>query len=213
LPEVVHGIRTGELTLSVVAEAQTRFRREEKSDRPLNVEEKRKIVEELRETSFREAAKKLDARFQTYPKKKKLEFYASPELLEKLERLKGLLAHKNFDGDLCTLVELLVDKMLESIEKKVTPRTQEAKQEAPKEAEGRHVPAELRRAVWGRAGRKCEYVDKRTGHRCESTHALEVDHIHPFALGGATSLANLRLLCSGHNKYRGTVTFGRRESG
>jgi hypothetical protein len=46
-----------------------------------------------------------------------------------------------------------------------------------------------------RSGGRCEYVDPKTKKRCQSRYRVQVDHVHPFALGGKTEFSNLRHLC------------------
>ena len=65
------------------------------------------------------------------------------------------------------------------------------------ESNSRYIPIALKRATWRRANSKCEYVGP--SGRCTSTHKLQVDHFIPLALGGKTTLENLRLLCQNHN--------------
>ncbi|MGH7609328.1 MAG: HNH endonuclease [Candidatus Dormibacteria bacterium] len=54
---------------------------------------------------------------------------------------------------------------------------------------------ELKLAVFQRDGGVCT--------RCGSTFDLQYDHILPFALGGATTVGNLQLLCSPCNQAKG----------
>ncbi|MCC6653163.1 MAG: HNH endonuclease, partial [Candidatus Eisenbacteria bacterium] len=44
---------------------------------------------------------------------------------------------------------------------------------------------------------------------CGSRRKLEVDHKVPFALGGATTLENLRLFCRAHNRFEAERVFGK----
>ena len=67
---------------------------------------------------------------------------------------------------------------------------------------GRAIPARIRRRVWERDEGCCSYEDPVSGRRCASRHLLQVDHIHPYALGGGTELQNLRLLCFAHHRQR-----------
>ena len=69
-------------------------------------------------------------------------------------------------------------------------------------ASGRAIPAAVKRQVWQRDGGCCSYVDRETGRRCNSRHLIEIDHILPYALGGAADPANLRLLCEAHHRHR-----------
>ena len=66
----------------------------------------------------------------------------------------------------------------------------------------RYIPAPVRRDVWRRDQGCCSYVDRESGRRCGSRYRLEIDHIVPFALGGATELSNLRLHCKAHHRLR-----------
>jgi hypothetical protein len=72
----------------------------------------------------------------------------------------------------------------------------------------RHVPAATRRAVWKRDGGRCTFEDS-SGRRCGERAGLEVHHEHAFALGGPTTLENLRLLCRAHNGLLAERDFGR----
>ena len=71
----------------------------------------------------------------------------------------------------------------------------------------RHVTKALRHAVSQRDNHQCTFMSK-SGHRCTETHALQVDHIMPFAIGGETEIDNLRLLCPTHNRYYAEQCFG-----
>ena len=66
----------------------------------------------------------------------------------------------------------------------------------------RHIPAAVKREVWRRDQGCCSYVDPHSGRRCGSRYRLEIDHIVPFALGGASDLINLRLRCEAHHRLR-----------
>ncbi|HEX3510353.1 MAG TPA: HNH endonuclease signature motif containing protein [Solirubrobacteraceae bacterium] len=56
------------------------------------------------------------------------------------------------------------------------------------------IPTELRRAVFERDGGKCV--------ECRGAFDLQYDHILPVALGGATTLENLQLLCADCNRRK-----------
>ena len=66
----------------------------------------------------------------------------------------------------------------------------------------RYIPVAVKREVWRRDQGRCSYVDRHSGRRCGSRYRLEIDHIVPFALGGASELFNLRLRCGAHHKLR-----------
>ena len=56
------------------------------------------------------------------------------------------------------------------------------------------IPREVRRAVFERDGGKCA--------ECGSTFDLQYDHVIPLALGGATTVGNLQLLCADCNRQK-----------
>jgi len=85
-----------------------------------------------------------------------------------------------------------------------------AKQRQPEASDvlvkrNRFIPLSVRREVWTRDKGRCQYVDSGTGRTCNSRFALQLDHIHEFSNGGSHDLANLRLLCANHNRYRGKL--------
>lgn len=57
------------------------------------------------------------------------------------------------------------------------------------------IPLDVRRAVFERDGGQCV--------QCGSTFELQYDHVLPVAMGGATSLQNLQLLCGQCNREKG----------
>ena len=67
---------------------------------------------------------------------------------------------------------------------------------------GRAIPAAVKREVWRRDRGRCRYVDRTSGRRCGSQHLLQIDHVVPYARGGAAEPNNLRLLCAAHHCYR-----------
>ena len=82
----------------------------------------------------------------------------------------------------------------------VPPRTQTSA--AKPGVTGRAIPAAVKREVWRRDRGRCRYVDRTSGRRCGSQHLLQIDHVVPYARGGAAEPNNLRLLCAAHHRYR-----------
>ncbi len=71
----------------------------------------------------------------------------------------------------------------------------------------RYVPTGLRDEVLHRAHYRCEFVSHH-GTQCEERTRLEIDHIEPFAKGGATTADNLRCLCRAHNQRHAERSYG-----
>lgn len=201
LPSVEQQITEGSISLSVAAQAQSCFRREK-----VGASEKLEIVTELLGSSTRQAERKLAARFPQTPlpeserpisaKLTRIEFTVNELQLAKFNRLKGILAHKNFQGRYDLLFEELADLALKKHDAPILGAPQVQKQHT------RYIPVSTRKMVWARADGQCQYRDLASGKRCESTHALQIDHIQEFANGGTSDPANLQLLCGAHNRWR-----------
>ncbi|WP_433578795.1 TerD family protein [Nocardia brasiliensis] len=65
----------------------------------------------------------------------------------------------------------------------------------PGQRDTRSIPQEVKAEVWQRDGGKCV--------ECGDSHYLEFDHIIPLSRGGATSAANLQILCRSCNRAKG----------
>ncbi len=72
----------------------------------------------------------------------------------------------------------------------------------------RHVPAAVAREVYVRDHGRCSFVSA-DGRRCNARVFLEMDHEKPWAVGGATTVGNLRLRCRAHNLLHARHYFGR----
>jgi hypothetical protein len=150
-----------------------------------------------------------------------VQFTASAELHDKLERLQALMLSQVPDGDLAAIIEQAVTEKLERIEARVFARTSAPRKDL-KETDvsptSRHIPAAVRRAVSERDGNRCRYVDDQ-GRRCSGRDRLEFHHRHPFGFGGDHSPRSICLMCHAHNTYLaehdyGTAAMGRhRRSG
>ena len=166
----------------------------------------------------------------------RVEFTASARYVELLEEARDLLQHRVPDRDVARVHELAMEAFVELLRKRRRaersgPRRAvdeaaparvndvEADRAAPERVAGagdacvstrakRHVPAAIRRAVWERDSGRCTFEDL-SGRRCGERAGLEIHHEHAFALGGPTTLDNLRLLCRAHNGLLAERDFGR----
>ena len=145
------------------------------------------------------------------PARYRIQFTASAELRDKLERLQALMRSSVPDGDLAAVIDAAVTEKLERLEARRFARTK-----APRRAlsgsetspRTRQIPAAVKRAVNERDGGRCRYVDGQ-GRRCTARAGLEFHHRRPFALGGDHSPENVSLLCRAHNGRLADVDYGR----
>lgn len=122
--------------------------------------------------------------------KVEIKFSADEDLLDKVQKLKGLLAHKNPNMSLAELFDLLCNLGLEKWDKTISAPARENLR-PPQSTNKSPSQAQVRRAIWKKAQGKCQI--------CGSGYALEIDHIQPKSLGGGDEPENLRLLCRSCN--------------
>jgi hypothetical protein len=142
----------------------------------------------------------------------KIEFTASAELRDKLERLKALMRSSVADGDLAAIIEEAVTEKLERLESKRYAKTKAPRkgvEEADTSPSSRYIPAPIRRAVYERDNGQCTYVGD-NGRRCTERDRLEFHHDNrPYGRGGDHDPSNIRLMCRTHNQYLAERDYGR----
>ena len=127
---------------------------------------------------------------------------------DKLRYAQELLGHQIPGSDVAGVLDRALDALIHRLEQRkfaATARPREGHRRSP--AEGRHIPAEVRRAVWARDGGQCTFVSA-AGQRCPARKRLEFDHVHEVARGGEATVSGMRLRCRGHNQYGAECTFG-----
>jgi hypothetical protein len=163
----------------------------------------------------------------------RIQFTATQATHDKLRRLQTLLRREIPSGDPGEIVARALDLLLEKVErtKLAAPASQRA--QAPSQPRpqpkpvirfetdndirtpirgSRHIPREVRREVWRRDAGQCAFV-AHTGRRCTETTFLELHHVHAFAKGGPSTIANIALRCRRHNQYEAHLVFGPRQEG
>ncbi|ABC81885.1 HNH endonuclease [Anaeromyxobacter dehalogenans] len=126
--------------------------------------------------------------------RQRLHVTVSERFGRKLERLRDLRPDLSDDA----LLEAAVDLLLAKAEKRKGALTERPRASVRPSRDPRHIPAHVRREVWRRDGGCCQWRVA-SGEICGSTHALQLDHVVPLALGGESSPGNLRVLCAAHN--------------
>ncbi|MBL7666047.1 MAG: HNH endonuclease [Bacteriovoracaceae bacterium] len=74
----------------------------------------------------------------------------------------------------------------------------------------RYLPQKMKYLIYQRAKGQCEY-QLPDGKRCHEHRRLQFDHIQPYALGGKTSVDNIRLYCRAHNQRAAIKTYGQKK--
>ncbi|HWM84736.1 MAG TPA: HNH endonuclease signature motif containing protein [Kofleriaceae bacterium] len=132
------------------------------------------------------------------PTRYKVQFTASAELHEKIERAQALLRRQVPDGDLAAIVDRAMSLLLRELERArfaATAAPRKSACDANTAPSSRHIPAPVKRAVWERDGGQCTFRN-RQGQRCPARERLEFHHVIPFAQGGDHSQGNIRLACA-----------------
>jgi 5-methylcytosine-specific restriction endonuclease McrA len=145
------------------------------------------------------------------PARYKVEFTASAELLDKLERLKALMRSSVPDGDLAAVIEEAVTEKLERLESKRFGKTKTPRKslkETKTIPSSRYIPAAVKRAVYERDQGQCTYVAP-NGQRCTERGRLEFHHRKPYGRGGGHNVENVQLLCRVHNGYLAERDYGK----
>jgi 5-methylcytosine-specific restriction endonuclease McrA len=204
MPEVEGRLQAGLLSLSVAGQVQSVVRRER-----LGPKEARALLRVVGGTSKREAEKKLAELYPSAPKREKARFVAEDaveirltltrEEYEVMQEVLGRRAHSNFERSPGKLFAQLLKTEKAKLQGK---QREDASPQRPGKVNSRYVRAPMRRKIWRRDEARCQYRAP-DGHQCNERHGLQLDHIEPFALGGASTEANLRLLCGAHNRFRG----------
>ena len=265
VPETEKALKEGKVSLTTVASLQSYLQHEKKKRRTnkeeqVTLETKKDLLHQIENKSKTECEKIFvslsptledkilgteKARVLT-PDKTELKLVAEEKLMQNIQRLRELSAHKNPNLSYAEIFLMSTEFMLE----KIDPQRQEQKRErkqvkkeegknkviasslenlavqnsaTPLENQATHfstssvdphfVTAKNRRDTLRHADWQCEHVDEKTGLRCTSRWALEVDHCKPVALGGSSSPENLRCLCRTHNAYAAVKIFGKEKMG
>ncbi len=225
LPEIEEKLESGKLSLSAVAQAQTFFKNEK-----TQTSEKLEILKSLENKSTREVEKELLSRsaepLNLIPEKLRqvtathaeIKILVDDVFLKEMESLKALLSHQIPSASIKDLLSFALKNAVKTLtpkepKEKAVPKKAATKKDPEKlappaqnEAVRRHLPAQVKRVVWHRDRGQCTY--SHDGKRCTSKHSLENDHIKPFALGGESTMENLRLRCKSHNQLAALQVFG-----
>jgi hypothetical protein len=160
---------------------------------------------------------------QTYEKAKpqldesvRIEFTLNKEQYQQLLQAKNLLSHIHPEGKWSDIISTLATKFNQNKLGKqqqnsrsasalgsfneTFSQSQNSDSGAVKTKLRPNIQKSLRRQLLTSAKHECQYTNPVTKKRCGSTFQLQLDHIHPLAMGGAHDIKNLRVLCAVHNR-------------
>ena len=141
------------------------------------------------------------------PSRYRVQFTASAEFHDKIERLAALMP----GADLVSMMEAAVTEKLERLEAKRLGKVKNPRksvEEADTAPGVRGISAPVRRFVWKRDQAQCTF-ESADDRRCPERRGLEFHHDDPYGLGGDRSAQNVRLLCRAHNLYMAEMDYGK----
>ena len=143
------------------------------------------------------------------PLEYQMTFTITSEDHERFRYAQALLSHAIPSGDVAAVFRRAIEAVIAECEKRKVAATPRPRPKGRPSAPSRHIPAEVRRAVWKRDAQRCTFVSP-SGHRCDARRLLEFDHIVPVARGGPSTEDNVRLRCRAHNQEAAGKSFGTR---
>jgi hypothetical protein len=131
--------------------------------------------------------------------------------LEKLRLAKDMLRHAIPSGDEAAVLDRALTVLLADL-----ARAKFAATDSPRATRGavpgsRHIPAEVKRAVWLRDFGRCAYASAE-GRRCDERAFVEFHHLRPYAADGEATIDNIQLRCRRHNAYESRSFFVHRQA-
>ena len=237
IPEIEAKIASGALNLSNVQLAQTHFRELEKETPGTKVSknEKLAVLKNLENKSFRDGQREI-SKVNSHPAPPKesvrpmsegateIKFLMAGSLKEKLDQVRSLLGTKGANMTYAELFDAMADLCNDTLKAQrfgkrraarvaaktnsnpppassaATPPNPPPASSAATKGGSRYISKAIKFQVWQRDGGLCT--------NCKGAKHLNYDHIHPFALGGPSTVDNLRLLCFACNQRASNRTFG-----
>jgi hypothetical protein len=141
------------------------------------------------------------------PDRYQVTFTASGETREKLELAQDLLRHAIPSGDAAQIFARALDVLVEELVKQKYAATRQERVSRGQADESRHIPAEVKRAVFLRDRGRCAFVGTES-RRCGERGFVEFHHVVPYAAGGRPTVDNIALRCRPHNTYEAELFYG-----
>jgi hypothetical protein len=142
------------------------------------------------------------------PDRYKLQVTIGGPTLEKLRLAQDMLRHAIPSGDEAAVLDRALTALLADLARKKFAATDHPRPASGQAPGSRHVPAEVKRAVWLRDLGRCAFVAE-DGRRCAERAFVEFHHVRPWAAGGEATVENIQLRCRRHNHYEARAYFAR----
>jgi hypothetical protein len=133
------------------------------------------------------------------PERYKIQFTVGRETFDKLRRAQDLLRHRIPNGDPAQIVDRALTLLITELERTRLAATSARRRRRPTTPTSRHIPADVKRAVWTRDTGRCAFIGAHG--RCTETGFLEFHHVVPYARGGPAIVENVELRCAAHNAF------------
>jgi hypothetical protein len=146
------------------------------------------------------------------PGRYRLQFTMSATTHEKLRQAQDLLRREVPDGNPDSIIDRALTLLLEDVARRKLAATSNPRSSGRTGSGSRHIPAQVKRAVWLRDDGRCAFVGSR-GRRCSERAFLEFHHREPYAIGGEPTVGNIALRCRAHNLHEDELLFGPRAPG
>jgi hypothetical protein len=141
------------------------------------------------------------------PDRYKVQVTIGGDTLEKLRLAKDLLRHAVPTGDEAVILDRALTALLAALAQRKFAAAENPRPAGGTAPGSRHIPAEVKRAVWLRDLGRCAFVGT-NGRRCAERGFMEFHHVRPYAAGGEATVGNIQLRCRSHNDYEARVYFG-----
>jgi len=136
---------------------------------------------------------------------------------EKLREVTDLLRHSVPGGDAAEILDRALTALLSDLRRRKCAGTRRPR--SGRETRGasgvqtvehtRHIPAQVKRAVWARDQGQCAF-ESAASRRCGESGFVEFHHARPYGVGGPATVENIELRCRAHNAYEAEVFYGDR---
>jgi hypothetical protein len=141
------------------------------------------------------------------PERYRIAFTADGDTRELLELARDLLRHAVPSGDPAEIFARSLKALVEDLVRRKFAAASRPRRSRSAGHDARHIPAEVKRAVYLRDRGLCAYASP-LGHRCGERAFLEFHHLTPVAAGGTATVDNIQLRCRVHNALEAELYFG-----